>query len=58
MDVKLKSFTPREGHKLRMFENKVMRILCSPKKAQMIEEWRKLYNEELSSFCASPSNVN
>jgi uncharacterized membrane protein len=37
----------RERHRLRMFENRVLRRICGPKRDEVIGEWRKLHNEEL-----------
>jgi hypothetical protein len=42
------SLTKREEHRLRPFENKVLRRIFGPKKRdEVIEGWRKLRNEEL-----------
>jgi hypothetical protein len=38
------SLTLREKHRLRVFENRVLR---SPKTDEVTGEWRKLHNEEL-----------
>jgi hypothetical protein len=40
--------TLREEHKLRVFENKVLRRIFGPKRDGVTGGWRKLYNEELS----------
>jgi hypothetical protein len=37
----------REEHKLGMFENKVLRRIFGPKRAEVTGEWRKLHNEVL-----------
>jgi hypothetical protein len=37
----------KEGHRLRMFESKVLRKIFVYKKAEVTEDWRKLHNEEL-----------
>jgi hypothetical protein len=42
------SLTLREKNRLRVFENRVMRIF-GPKRDEVTGEWRKLHNEELSS---------
>ena len=39
--------TLREEHRLRVFENRVLRRLFGPKRDEVIEKWRKLHNEEL-----------
>jgi uncharacterized membrane protein len=41
------SLTLREEHRLRVFENRVLRRIFGPKKDEVTGEWRKLLNEEL-----------
>jgi hypothetical protein len=41
------SLTLREEHRLRLFENRVLRRIFGPKRDEVIIEWRKLHNEEL-----------
>jgi hypothetical protein len=41
------SLTLREEHKLRVFENRVLRRIFGPKKDEVKGDWRKLQNEEL-----------
>jgi hypothetical protein len=41
------SFTIREDHRLRVFENRVMIRIFGPKMDDVTGEWRKLYSEEL-----------
>jgi hypothetical protein len=41
------SFTLREGHSLRVFENRVLRRIFGPKRDEVTGEWEKLHNEEL-----------
>jgi hypothetical protein len=41
------SFTLREEHRLRVFEDKVLRIIFGPKMNDVIGEWRQLHIEEL-----------
>jgi phosphoribosylaminoimidazole carboxylase (NCAIR synthetase) len=52
MGVKL-SLTLREEHRLRVFENRVLRKTFGPKRDEMTAEWRKLHNEELRDLCSS-----
>jgi hypothetical protein len=44
--VKL-GLTLRERHRLRVFENRVLRRIFGPKRDEVTGEWRKLHNEEL-----------
>jgi len=37
----------REEHRLRVFENMVLREIFGSEKDQVTGEWRKLHNEEL-----------
>jgi hypothetical protein len=48
------SLTIREEHKLRVFENKVMRKIFRPKRDEVMGGWRKLHNEELHNLFSSP----
>jgi hypothetical protein len=51
------SLTLRQEHRLRVFENKVLRRIFGPKKDQVTGGWRKLYNEELRDLYSSPSII-
>jgi hypothetical protein len=42
-------------HRLRVFENRVLRRMFEPKRDEMTGGWRKLHNEELHNFHSSPS---
>jgi hypothetical protein len=48
------SLTVREEHKLRLFENRVLRRIFGPKKDRMTGWWRKLHNEELHNLYSWP----
>jgi hypothetical protein len=50
------SLTSREEHRLREFENRVLRRIFGPK-GEVIGDWRKLRNEELHSLHSSPSII-
>jgi hypothetical protein len=49
------SLTVREEHKLRVFENRVLRRIFEPKRDRMTGGWRKLHNEELHNLYSTPS---
>jgi hypothetical protein len=36
-----------EEHRLRVFENRVLRRIFGPKRDEVVGGWRKLHNEEL-----------
>jgi hypothetical protein len=40
-----------------VFENRVLRRIFAPKRDEVTEEWRKLYNEELHDLYSSPSII-
>jgi hypothetical protein len=43
------SLTSREEHRLRVFENRVLRRIFGPKR-EVTGGWRKLHNEELHNL--------
>jgi hypothetical protein len=47
----------REEHRLRVFENRVLRRLFGPKRAEVTGSWRKLHNVELHNLYSSPSII-
>jgi hypothetical protein len=47
----------REEHRLRVFENKVLRRILGPKREEVTGGWRKLHNEELRDLYSSPSII-
>ena len=44
------SLTLREGRKLRMFENMVLRRIFGPGRDEITGDWRRLHNEELNDL--------
>jgi hypothetical protein len=59
MGVKLGHSHLREEHRLRVFENRVLRRIFQPKRDEVTRgrEGRKLYNEELNYLCSSPNSL-
>jgi hypothetical protein len=49
--------TLREEHRLRVFENRVLRRIFGPKRDEVMGGWRKLHNEELRDLYFSPSII-
>ena len=47
------SLTLREEHRLRVFENRVLRRILGPKRDRVTGEWRKLHNEKLNDLYSS-----
>jgi hypothetical protein len=45
--------TLREEHRLRVFENRVLRRIFGPKRHEVAGGWRKLHNEKLHNLYAS-----
>jgi hypothetical protein len=47
----------REEHKLRVFENRILRRIFAPKGDDVMGVWRKLHNEELHNLWSSPNII-
>jgi hypothetical protein len=47
----------REGHTLRVIENRVLRRIFGPERDEVTGEWRKLHNEELHNLYSSPDII-
>jgi hypothetical protein len=47
----------REGYRLRVFENRVLRRIFGPKRDEVTRGWRKLHNEELHDLYSLPSII-
>ncbi|KAJ4447060.1 hypothetical protein ANN_09049 [Periplaneta americana] len=51
------TLTLREEHRLRVFENKVLRKIFGAKRDEVTGEWRKLHNAELHALYSSPDII-
>ncbi|KAJ4431708.1 hypothetical protein ANN_20310 [Periplaneta americana] len=51
------TLTLREEHRLRVFENKVVRKIYGAKRDEVTGEWRKLHNAELHALYSSPDII-
>jgi hypothetical protein len=51
------SLTLRKEHRLRVFENRVLRRMFGSKRDEVTGEWRKLHNEELHNLYLSPDVI-
>jgi hypothetical protein len=49
------SLTLREGRRLSVFENRVLRGIFGPERNEVTREWRKLNNKELNDLYCSPT---
>jgi hypothetical protein len=49
--------TLREEHRLRVFENRVLRRIFGPKRDEVTGGWRKLHSEELRDLYSSPNII-
>jgi hypothetical protein len=47
----------KEEHRLRVFENKVLRRMFGPKRDEVTGDWRKVHNKELHDLYSSPSII-
>ena len=48
------SLTLREEHRLRVFENRVLRELLGPKRNEVTGEWRRLQNKKPYDVQSAP----
>jgi hypothetical protein len=57
MGVKIGSLALREEHRLRVFENSMLRRISGLKKGEIIDGWRKLLSKELHNLYSSPNII-
>jgi hypothetical protein len=51
------SVTSRKEHRLRVFENRVLRRIFGPTRDEVTGEWRKLHNGELYNLYSPPDII-
>jgi hypothetical protein len=51
------SLTVRDEHRLKMFENRVLKRIFGPERDEVTGGWSKLHNEELHNLYSSPSII-
>jgi hypothetical protein len=55
--VELVSVTLRKEHRLRVFEDRVLRKTFGPKRDDVTGEWRTLHSEKLHNLYSSPNII-
>jgi hypothetical protein len=51
------SLALREEHRLKVFENRVLRRIFGPKRDEVTGGWRKLHSDEIRDLYSSPSII-
>jgi hypothetical protein len=54
---KTSSLTPREEHRLRMYEHRMLRRIFGLKREEVAGDWRSLHNKELHNLYTSLNNI-
>jgi hypothetical protein len=55
MGVKLGLLTVRKKHRLKVYDNRVLRRMFGPKRAEVTGGWRKLQEQQLHNLCSACS---
>jgi hypothetical protein len=51
------TLTVRDVHRLRVFENRLLRRVIGPKREEVVGEWTRLLNEKLHNLYTSPDII-
>jgi len=54
---KIWSLTVREEHRLRLFENRVLRKIFGSRREEATRNWGRLHNEDLHDLYPSPNII-
>jgi hypothetical protein len=57
MGVKCLALTLREEHRLRVFENRMLRRISGPKRKEWMGGWRRLHNKDLHNLYTAPNTI-
>jgi hypothetical protein len=57
MGVKLDIKTLEKEHRLRVFQNTMLRRIFGPKRDEVTGDWSKLHNEELNNLYSLPNII-
>jgi hypothetical protein len=52
------SLTPREEQRLRVFQNRVLRMIFGAKRDEATGDWRRQHNEKLNDLYSSPNIIH
>jgi hypothetical protein len=47
----------REEHRLRVFEKRLLRKVCEPKRDEITGDWKRVHKKKFYALCSSP-NIN
>jgi hypothetical protein len=51
------SLALRQEHRLKVFENRVLRTIFGPKRDEIVGGWEKLHHEQLQNLYSSPNII-
>jgi hypothetical protein len=51
------SLTLRQEHRLRVFENSVLKSIFGPEVDKVVDKWKRLHSADLHGMCCSPNVI-